>query len=202
MNQTHVLDVLKKAFPLRRFTVSEYHRMIDAGILYEGERAELIDGVIIQQMPQKSTHSAVINQMTRQFYQLVPKEEALLRVQTPIILTNNTEPEPDLAMVKPRVDVYVKAHPSSADVLLLVEVSDTTLEYDQEIKLPRYAASGIPDVWIVNLVDDRIEVYRDPITLPDGMDIYQTRTDLVKGDTLISHALPSLKIAVDEILIS
>ena len=195
------LDVFKKGLPLRRFTVSEYHRMIDAGILYEGERGELIDGVIIQQMPQKSTHSAVIRKLSAPFYPLVLEGKALLSVQLPLILTDDTEPEPDLLVVKPREDAYEEAHPASADVLLLIEVSDTTLEYDTDVKLPRYAASGIPEVWVVNLVDNRIEVYIDPFTLPDGTAVYRTRTHLRKGETLTPHALPSLKIPVDDVLI-
>ena len=201
MSQSFV-DVFKKTLPLRRFTVSEYHRIIEAGILYEGERGELIDGVIIQHMPQKSKHSSVISQMAEQFYPLVLEGKVKVRVQTPIILTDDTEPEPDLAVVKPRADAYAKSHPSPDDILLLTEVSDTTLAYDTEIKLPRYAASGIPEVWVANLVDNCVEVYREPLKLPDGITVYRTRTDLVKGDTLISYALPSLKIAVDEILIS
>ncbi len=195
------LDVFKKTLPLRRFTVSEYHRMIEAGVLYEGERGELMDGVIIQQMPQKSTHSAVINQMVEPFYPLALEGKVKVRVQTPIILTDDTEPEPDLALVKRREDNYFTAHPSPDDTLLLIEVSDTTLAYDTEIKLPRYAAVGIPEVWIANLVDNRIEVYRDPIKLPDGTSIYRVRTNFVKGETLAPQAFPSLKIAVAEVLV-
>jgi Uma2 family endonuclease len=160
-----------------------------------------MDGVIIQMNPQRSRHSAVINRITVRFYRIVPEGEVLLRVQTPIILNDDTEPEPDLAVVKPREDAYEEAHPSPGDVLLLIEVSDTTLEYDQEIKLPRYAASGIPEVWIINLVDNRIEVYRDPLTLPDGTAVYRTQTHLRKGKTLTPHMLPSLKIPVDEVLV-
>ncbi|MBI1923149.1 Uma2 family endonuclease [Candidatus Poribacteria bacterium] len=193
--------MLKKAFPLRRFTVPEYHRMIEAGILSEGDRVELMDGVIIKMPAKKARHSAVTNRITARFYRIVPEGEALLRGQDPIILTDDTEPEPDLVLVKPREDDYLRAHPSPGEVLLLIEVSDTTLEYDQEIKLPRYAASGIPEVWIFNLVDDRIEVYRDPLKLPDGTTVYRTRTHLRKGETLTPHALPSLKIPVDDVLI-
>ena len=202
MSQTVSLDLLKKALPLRRFTVSDYHRMIEVGILTEDERIELMDGVILKMNPKRTRHSVVTNLITARFYRLVPEGEALLRGQDPILLTDNTEPEPDVVVVKPREDAYLSAHPSPSDVFLVIEVSDTTLEFDKGVKLPRYAASGIPEVWIVNLVDDRIEVYRDPIKLPDGTGIYRTRADLVKGDTLISHALLSLKIAVDEILIS
>ncbi|MBI1923147.1 Uma2 family endonuclease [Candidatus Poribacteria bacterium] len=198
MSQMVVLDVLKKAFPLRRFTVSEYHRMVEAGILYEGERVELIDGVIIK-MAQKSKHRIAKRKFAEQFYQIVLERKALLYVQAPITIADDTEPEPDLALVEYREDEYPEGHPTPGDVLLLIEVSDTTLGIDKSIKLPRYAASGIPEVWIVNLVDNRIEVYRDPLTLPDGTATYRIRTDFVKGDVFSPQAFSSLKIAVDEI---
>ncbi len=201
MNQTHVLDVLKKAFPLRRFTVSDYHRMIEVSILTEDERVELMDGVILKMNPKRTRHSVVTSQIAKPFYPLVLNGKAVVRVQDPIMLNDDTEPEPDVVVVKPREDSYLSAHPSPSDVFLVIEVSDTTLVFDKEIKLPRYAASGIPEVWIFNLVDDRIEVYRDPLKLPDGTTVYRTRTDLGKGETLIPHALPSLKIPVDDVLI-
>lgn len=201
MSQTVSLDLLKKVLPLRRFTVSDYHRMIEVGILTEDERIELMDGVILKMNPKRTRHSVVTNLITARFYRLVPEGEALLRGQDPILLTDNTEPEPDVVVVKPREDAYLSAHPSPSDVLLVIEVSDTTLEYDTEVKLPRYAASGIPEVWIVNLVDNRIEVYLNPFTLPDGTGIYRTRTHLGKGETLTPHAFPSLKISVDDVFI-
>jgi Uma2 family endonuclease len=192
---------LKFVLPIRRLTVSEYHRMVEAGILSEDEQVELIDGVIVQMDPQQSKHSAVISRMASQFYQLALEGKTMLRVQTPIILTDDTEPEPDLALVNPHEDAYAEAHPFPHDALLLIEVSDTSLEFDKEIKLPRYAASEIPEVWIVNLIDNRIEVYREPIKLADGGTIYRTRTDCVKGDTLTPQAISSLKISVDDVLI-
>ena len=201
MSQTVLLDPLKSELPLRRFTISEYHRMIDAGILYEGERVELIDGVIIQMAAQKNRHRIITRRFSAQFYQLVLEKQALLYVQAPVTLDDNTEPEPDLTLVKYREDDYVNAHPSPKDILLLIEVSDTTLETDKRIKLPRYAASGIPEVWIVNVVDDVIEAYREPLKLPDGTAIYRSRTNFVKNDMLTAQTIPYLKIAVDDVLI-
>ncbi|MBI1923148.1 Uma2 family endonuclease [Candidatus Poribacteria bacterium] len=201
MSQTVSLDLLKKALPLRRFTVSEYHRMIEVSILTEDERVELMDGVILKMNPKRTRHSVVTSQIAKPFYPLVLNGKAVVRVQDPIMLNDDTEPEPDVVVVKPREDAYLSAHPSPSDVFLVIEVSDTTLAFDTEIKLPRYAASGIPEVWIVNLVDDRIEVYRDPIKLPDGTSIYRVRTNVVKGETLAPQAFSSLKIAVDEVLI-
>jgi len=201
MEQTISLDLLKKALPLRRFTVSDYHRMVEAGILTEDERVELMDGVILKMNPKRTKHSVVTSQIAKPFYPLALDGKAVVRVQDPITLNDDTEPEPDVVVVKPREDAYLSAHPSPNDVLMVIEVSDTTLEYDTDVKLPRYAASGIPEVWIVNLVDNRIEVYIDPFTLPDGTAVYRTRTHLRKGETLTPHAFPSLKIAVDAVLV-
>ena len=201
VSQTRLLDPFKSVLPLRRFSIDEYHKMIEAGILSEGERAELIDGVIVQMCAQKSKHSAVISRFTTLLYPPVIERKALLRVQLPITLNDDTEPEPDLVLVKYREDAYVESHPGPGDVLLLIEVSDTTLGMDKLVKLPRYAASGIPEVWIVNLVDDIIEVYREPLELPDGTATYQRRTDFVKGDVLTPQAISALKIAVDEMLV-
>jgi len=207
MNQTDfkikefVLQRLKSSLPLRRLKVSEYHKMGEEGILSEDEHVELIDGVIIQMSPKGSRHSAVLRQLAFQFYQLVIERKALLSVQDPVVLDDETEPEPDLALVKIREDAYSEAHPHPDDVLLLIEVSDTTLDYDKEVKLPRYASSRIPEIWIVNLVNNIIEVYREPLVIADGTAGYRTRTNFVKGDMLTSQAVPSLKIAVDDVLI-
>ena len=187
--------------PIRRFTVAEYHQRLDVGILSEDDRVELIEGIITQMNPKKTQHSVVTGQITEKFYRLVPEGEALLRVQEPIILSDDTEPEPDLALVKYREDEYSGGHPTSDDVLLVIEVSDTTLGTDKRLKLPRYAASGIPEVWIANLVDDSVEVYREPTELADGTPIYQKQTDLAKGKVLSPQAIPSVTIAVDEVLI-
>ena len=187
---------------IRRYSVSEYHKMGEEGILSEDERVELIDGVIIKMSPKRTKHSVVTSQMVASFYELSIEGKALLRVQEPVILTDDTEPEPDLTLVKIREGAYyLETHPRPDDVLLLIEVADTSLEYDREIKLPRYAASKIEEVWIVNLVDNIIEVYREPLVLADGTVGYRTRTNFVKGDTITPQAIPSLNITVDDVLI-
>ena len=132
MSQTRLLDPFKSVLPLRRFSIDEYHEMIEAGILSEGERAELIDGVIVQMCAKKSKHSAVISRFTMLLYPPVIERNALLRVQLPITLNDDTEPEPDLVLVKYREDAYVESHPGPGDVLLLIEISDTTVGYGQD----------------------------------------------------------------------
>ena len=207
MNQTAftktkecLLQSLQYSFPIRRLNISEYHRMGEEGILSEDERVELIDGVIIQMSPKGTKHTACIRKLTN----LLPRllyGQALVSIQDPIILNDDTELEPDIAAVKPHDDAYVTEHPRPDDVLFLIEAADTSLDYDKEIKLPRYANSDIKEVWIVNLVEDIIEVYREPLILADGTADYRTRIDFVKGDTIAPKALPSLKIAVDDVLV-
>ena len=209
MNQTAftktkecLIQSLKYSLPVRRYSVSEYYRMGEEGILPEDERVELIDGVIIQMSPKGTRHSVVTSQIVASFYELGIEGKALLRVQEPIILTDYTEPEPDVALVKTRERAYyLETHPRPDDVLLLIEVADTSLDYDKEIKLPRYATSEVEEVWIVNLVDNIIEVYREPLLLADGTAVYRTQIDFIKGDTLTPQSVPSLKIAVDDILV-
>jgi len=196
-----LLQSLKFSLPIRRLNVAEYHKMGEVGILSEDEHVELIDGVIMQMSVEGTKHSAIITKIALPFYELVIKGKVLLRVQNPIILNDETEPEPDLALVSPLEDAYYLTHPCPDDVLLLIEVADTTLESDREIKLPRYAASKIEEVWIVNLVDNIIEVYRGPLVLANGTAGYKTRTEFVKGDTLTPQAVPSLEIAVDDVLV-
>ncbi|MBM3237782.1 Uma2 family endonuclease [Candidatus Poribacteria bacterium] len=193
---------LKYSLPFRRFSVSEYHKMGEDGILSEDEHIELIDGVIIQMSTEGTRHSVIMSNIAAQFYELVIEGRALLRVRNPIVLNDDTEPEPDLALVKTRDRAYyLETHPHPEDVLLLIEVADTSLEYDKEIKLLRYAASKIEEVWIVNLVDNIIEVYREPFVLADETAGYRTRIYFLKGDMLSPKSIPALKIAVDDVLV-
>lgn len=148
-------------FPVRRISVTEYHKMGEIGIFGEYERVELIEGVIRKMGPKGTRHTTSVSNLTN-LLPLLLEGEALIRVQDPIVLNDDTEPEPDVAVIKPRGDAYTEAHPHPDDVLLLIEVADTSLEYDREIKLPRYAVSGIPEVWIVNLVENIVEVYCNP----------------------------------------
>lgn len=194
------IDSLEKIVPLRRLTVSEYHRMGEDQILKDDEHVELIEGMIIKMSPKGTKHSAVVSKLSTPFYELVLQNKVLLRVQDSVVLTDNSEPEPDLAIVKPRVDVYMDRHPHPDDVQLLIEVSDTTLEKDRKIKLPIYAASGIPEVWIVNLVEKIVEVYRKPILLEDGTAKYEIGMNFIKGEKIFPQVFPDKIIAVSDIL--
>ncbi|HIE29840.1 TPA: Uma2 family endonuclease, partial [Candidatus Poribacteria bacterium] len=126
-------------FPIRRLSVAEYHKMGEIGIFGEDERIELIDGVIGEMSPKGTRHTTSVSNLTN-LLPLLLEGEALIRVQDPILLDDNTEPEPDMAVVKSYEGAYVESHPRPDDVLFLIEVADTSLEYDREVKIPRYAA--------------------------------------------------------------
>ena len=144
-----------------RFTVVEYHRMGEVGILNEDSRVELIRGQIVDMAPIGAPHHGMVIRLTR----LLPGVLAgrgILSVQNPVRLDDGSEPEPDVVVLRPRADDYATATPCPPDVLLLIEVADTSLEADRAVKLPLYAESGIAECWIVNLVERVVEVCRQP----------------------------------------
>ena len=127
----------------RRFTVHEYHLMGQAGILVEDDRLELLEGEIVELAPIGSRHQAAVNRLNALFSSRLAAG-ALVNVQGPVRLGDHSEPQPDVMLVRRRSDFYETAHPEPADVLLLVEVSDTSIEYDRQVQLPLYARHGIP----------------------------------------------------------
>ena len=145
-----------------RLDVGAYYKMAEAGILAPNDRVELIDGEIFDMVPIGSLHGGKTDRLNRFFARAAADGLALVRVQGPVRLDAWNEPEPDVMLLKPRPDDYQDRHPNAADVLLLVEVSETSLSHDRETKLPLYAKFGVPEVWIVDLRGAAIEVYREP----------------------------------------
>jgi Uma2 family endonuclease len=178
----------------RRFTVEEYYRMADAGILTEDARVELIDGEIIQIPPISGPHASCVDRIVELFARVLIGL-AQIRAQNPIDLGEGSEPIPDVMLLRRRPDFYSARHPTAEDVFLLVEVSDTTLRYDQRVKLPLYARHNIPEVWDVDLKRELILVYREP-TL-DGYRIVETRR---RGEHTIPAQFPQFSFAVADIL--
>ncbi len=160
-----------------RVTVSDYHRMAEVGIFGEDDHLELLNGEIVDMAPIGSRHGSVVKLLTRFFSSSIGKQ-AILSVQDPLNLDARSEPEPDLMLLKPRDDFYAAAHPQAADVLLLVEVGDTTVRFDREVKLPLYASHGVAEVWLIDLETRQVEVCRSP--LPDSGD-YAERTTVSAG---------------------
>jgi len=168
--------------------------MAEAGILHEDDRVELIDGEILELSPIGSRHAACVKRFIAALNRVVG-DRAIVGAQDPIRLPDDTEPEPDVALLKLRDDFYASAHPGPEDVLLLVEVSDTTLEYDRSEKLKLYAGAGIPEYWIVDLNADKIEAYSRPV---EGE--YRDLRKFGHGETVTSSAVPGLSLAADSVL--
>lgn len=144
-----------------RFTVEEFHRMAETRILTEDSRVELVEGELIEMTPIGSRHAACVDRLNRLFSKYVG-EAAIVRVQNPISLSRHTELQPDLVLAKPKSDFYAEAHPGPEAILLVVEVAETSLAVDRDVKVPLYAQAGIIEVWLVALLQRTIEVYRDP----------------------------------------
>lgn len=157
----------------KRFSLAEYHRLIDLGFFKENERVELIEGQIIQRVAKGTPHSVCNTLLFGELFTLLQRQ-AIIRNQEPIILGSDSEPEPDLAIVRDRRLRYLDSHPGVADILLVIEVSDSTLKYDRDTKLSLYAESGIEDYWLFNLVANCLEAYSQPYQL-QGRFEYATR---------------------------
>ncbi len=176
-----------------RFTMAEYHRMVEVGILGEDSRVELIRGQIVDRTPIGAPHLGMVNLLTH----LLPGVLAgrgILSVQNPVRLGDCSEPEPDVAVLRPRADYYQTATPCPLDVLLSIEVADTSLDDDRAIKLPLYAENGIAQCWIVNLLDRVVEVYRQP-----GNGHYADVRRVGPGEILGIVLLPSVALPVAEL---
>ena len=178
----------------RRFTADEYQLMGKVGILSEDDRLELLDGEIVEMAPIGSRHQATVDRLNLLFTSRA-SESATVRVQGPVRLGDNSEPQPDLMLLRLREDFYASAHPRPDDVLLLVEVSDTSAEYDREVKIPLYARHGIAEVWLVRLEDGVLDVSRQPTA--DG---YAQTTQAGRGETLSIQAVGGMELGVDEVL--
>jgi hypothetical protein len=176
-----------------RFDVDEYHAMVRAGILMEGDRIELIDGELVEMHTIGSRHLACVIRLT---HLLVPPlaGRARVSIQGSMRLDRYSEPEPDVLVLRPRADDYASAHPGPADVLLAIEVADTSLAYDRTVKLPLYARAGIAEVWIVDLEARAVEVHREP-----SADGYR-RFELVRERRIVPAAFPDLELELADIL--
>ena len=167
--------------PMRRFTVDEYHRMIEAGVFPEEDRLELLEGWIIAKMPRNPPHDVAILVVQRILGAELPAGwhfRAQMALTTP-----DSKPEPDLAVVRGEDVDYLSRHPTPADVALVIEVSDSTLAGDRDPKGRIYARAGLPVYWIVNLVDHRVEIYSSP-TGPDANPRYRERRVVEPGETI------------------
>lgn len=180
------------------FSLDDYHRMGATGILREDDRLELIEGEIVEMTPVGSRHAATVKRLTRLLSTQVG-DSAIVSVQDPLRIPGDSaladsEPQPDLLLLAPRQDFYAEAHPTPADVLLLIEVGDTSLPFDRDVKLPLYATGGVSEVWLVDLQDTTVEVHREPVHHS-----YRRTRRAFPGDTLEPEGLPHVQVAVGEV---
>jgi Uma2 family endonuclease len=180
--------------PRRRFTVDDYYRMAEAGILREDDRVELIEGEVVEMPPIGSAHAGTVDHLATLLGRAVA-DRAIVRVQGPVRLGDLSEPVPDVCLLRAREDFYKRSHPRPEDTLLIVEVADTTATFDRRVKLPLYARAGIPEYWVVDLGRGLIEIYRSP-----SGESYRERLELRQGDRLAPATLPGVELSAADIL--
>ena len=181
----------------RRFTVDEYYRMAEAGILGEDDRVELIEGEIVQMAPIGPRHAGRLDRLVDLFFERF-RGAAWIRVQNPVRLSRRSEPEPDLTLLRPeseRERSYEVDHPTAADVLLLVEVADNSLEYDLGRKARLYARHGVPELWVLDQRGDRLVAHHDPTPRA-----YTTVRTLARGESIAPLTFPEIVFTVDQLL--
>ena len=176
-----------------KLTVEDYHKLGEAGILTEDTRVELLEGELIEMAPIGGSHMAIVNRLTRLLVFAVG-DSGVVSVQNPVQLPPHSEPQPDFAILRAPVAGAPATVPDPQDVLLLIEVADTTLAHDRNKKLVLYAKAGITESWIVNIPSSSLEVYREP-----SMDGYSKHMEVGRGASIAPLALPMVKIAVDDI---
>ena len=176
------------------FTVGEYERMGEVGILPHDKRFELIRGQIIKMSPIGKRHAACVKRLNRTLNRQVG-DSVIVSTQDPIQLDDFSEPQPDIALLKFRDDFYEQSSPTLSDVLLVIEVSDTTLDFDRQVKVLDYARASIPEVLIFNLPDERLEYYAQPAN-----GVYTITRTLKRGERLQSSIVPGATFDVAEIL--
>jgi Uma2 family endonuclease len=186
------------ALPLRllpgAFTVEMYHKLGELGVFHEDDRVELVNGQIVPMTPIGDAHAACVQRLSTYLGGRV-QLPVFVSTQNPVMLDPRWEPQPDIAVLRRDAGLGGRWRASAQNVLLIIEVADSSLEYDREIKIPRYAAVGIPEAWLVDLNTERISVYRDP-----GHDGYGEIAIVKRGQTLRPAQLPALEITADEIL--
>lgn len=179
----------------RRFTIDEYHRMGEVGILHEDDRVELIEGEIVEMAPIGSRHAAIAARI-RKFFTIRLDDRAVLWSQEPVLLKAlGSEPQPDVLILAPRADFYASALPEPQDVLLLIEVADSALAYDRRTKIPLYARAALTDVWLVDVDAGRISLYRTP-----GHRSYRDVLVPAPGESFTPLAFPDITVTLADLL--
>ncbi|OIP70709.1 MAG: hypothetical protein AUK48_13360 [Oscillatoriales cyanobacterium CG2_30_44_21] len=183
----------------KRFTIAEYQRLFDLGMLQNGaerERTELIRGEITHMAAKGTRHTVCCSNLMSELYKLV-NDRAIIRCQDPIFLPPNSSPEPDFVIVRDRPDNYLTGHPTAADILLAIEIADSSLEYDRNIKGALYAEAAIANYWLFNLIDNRLEVYSEPYTDAQGKGNYAQRRYVLESQAVSLNIFPNQDLSLE-----
>jgi Uma2 family endonuclease len=182
----------------KRFTIDEYHRLADLGFFTEDDRVELIRGEIMQMAAKGTPHTVCCSNLIGELAGLV-RSQSTLRCQDPIILPSNSEPEPDFVIVIKKADNYLSSHPKPSDILLVIEIADSNLKYDQEVKVPLYAEAGISDYWIFNLVENHLETYSEPYQELQGSFGYSVKRIVLPNKAIALPGFPDLSLNLSKV---
>ncbi len=175
---------------VKRFTLEDYHRLSELGFFGESDRVELIRGELVDMAAKGRLHEVCLTKLIRELPKLV-SDRATIRCQSPIILPSTSEPEPDFTIVKNRPDDYLDSHPHAEEVLLVIEISDSSLSYDQETKLSLYAEYGVENYWIFNLIESVLETYSEPYQKLQGFS-YRIKQVFLPDETIALPHFPDL----------
>ncbi len=178
----------------KKFSVGQYHQMIESGILTDQDRIELIQGELIEMSPIGRQHAACVDRVTELLIRKLG-QRAIVRVQNPIQLSDTSEPQPDFAILQRRSDFYAEGHPQPNDIFALVEVSDSTVEFDRTVKVPLYAQNYITEVWILDLSTTTVAIYQEP-----ALNEYQQLQTFHSGQMLAFQAFPDTQFTVDQLV--
>jgi hypothetical protein len=196
MDDVYQTDILSRyEVPRHRLTVRDYHRLGEAGIMGEDDRIELLEGQLVDMSPIGPRHALAVDALT-ELLVMAAAGRASVRVQNPIMLDDTSEPQPDFTLLRKPWQGYPNTHPRPADVYLLIEVADSSLEFDLGAKLELYARAGIREFWVVDLTSNRVLVHRNP---SNGR--YDSITSVDRSGTLEVEALPSLRISAAQIFL-
>ena len=185
----------------KRFTIDEYNRLVELGFFHEDDRVELIRGEILSMVAKGKLHSTCNRRLIRELSNLIGNR-GTLQNQDPIIIPTNSEPEPDIAILRNRDDDYLSSHPTPQDVLLLIEIADSSLKYDQEVKLPLYAEAGISDYWIFNLIENCLETYNEPYRDLQDKFGYRRKVIYLPNESVNLPCFPELTLDLSQVVIS
>jgi Uma2 family endonuclease len=192
--QTESLTPIAGNYPTRLFTAAEYQTLADMGVLGEDERVELIEGRIVRMAAKNMNHAIATSRSNRCFQRLLG-DQVLVRVQDPILLNNYSEPEPDVVLVRPPDERYLANHPTPEDIFLVMEIAESSLAYDRDVKCPLFAQNGILQFCLLNLHTRELEDYREPS--PNG---YRSKQTYIAEQSFTLVAFPDLSLQVSDLL--